>query len=187
MPLRATAEVASNQADLPDLRDFIRGRRAALAGFMEQGASLKLTGDTIAVIPRNDIYVRYLSDNRNAIAELASELYGRRISVVVTTGPVEESNSLDSSSSSIPAEPNISQGSVPEPQPELTEKTTEPAMTEAASATVNQRRDPAEARQALYADPVVRRIFNEFEARLVEVRADPRDRTSPEDPTTPKR
>jgi hypothetical protein len=27
-----------------------------------------------------------------------------------------------------------------------------------------------EARQALYADPVARRIFNEFEARLVEVR-----------------
>ena len=32
------------------------------------------------------------------------------------------------------------------------------------------RQTPAEARQALYADPVVRRIFDEFEARLVEVR-----------------
>ena len=52
------------QADLPDLRDFIRSRRAALAGFMEQGAALALNGDVLTVIPRNDIYIRYLSDNR---------------------------------------------------------------------------------------------------------------------------
>ncbi|HXZ88794.1 MAG TPA: hypothetical protein VEF07_09495, partial [Candidatus Binataceae bacterium] len=31
----------------------------------------------------------------------------------------------------------------------------------------------AEARQALYADPLARRIFDEFEARLVEVRLQP--------------
>ena len=31
--------------ELPELRDFIRGRRAALAGFMEQGAGLALDGD----------------------------------------------------------------------------------------------------------------------------------------------
>jgi hypothetical protein len=31
----------------------------------------------------------------------------------------------------------------------------------------------AELRQAVYGDPVVRRIFDEFEARLVEVRARP--------------
>jgi hypothetical protein len=31
----------------------------------------------------------------------------------------------------------------------------------------------ADLRQAVYGDPVVRRIFDEFEARLVEVRAQP--------------
>ncbi len=82
---------SGNQQDLPDLREFIRGRRAALAGFMEQGAGLSLAGDTIVVSPRNDIYIRYLSDNRTAIAELASELYGRRIQVRVASGRSVES------------------------------------------------------------------------------------------------
>ena len=35
--------------ELPELRDFIRGRRAALAGFMEQGAGLALDGDLLTV------------------------------------------------------------------------------------------------------------------------------------------
>jgi hypothetical protein len=52
---------------------------------MEQGAALKLNGDLLMVTPRNDIYVRYLNDNRNVIADLASELYGRRIKVEVAT------------------------------------------------------------------------------------------------------
>ena len=67
--------------DLPELREYIRARRAALAGFMEQGAALALNGDVLRVIPRNDIYIRYLNDNRASIAELASELYGRTLRV----------------------------------------------------------------------------------------------------------
>ncbi|HUN58981.1 MAG TPA: DNA polymerase III subunit gamma/tau [Candidatus Binataceae bacterium] len=67
--------------DLPELRVFIRDRRAALAGFMEQGAILQLSDDRLTVTPRNDIYVRYLSDNRNVISNLASEMYGRKIRV----------------------------------------------------------------------------------------------------------
>ena len=70
--------------DLPELRDHIRARRAALAGFMEQGASLSLDGDLLRVIPRNDIYIRYLNDNRASIGELASELYGRKLRVEVS-------------------------------------------------------------------------------------------------------
>ena len=65
--------------NLAELREFIRARRAALAGFMEQGAALQLNGDVLTVTPLNDIYIRYLNDNRNVIAELASELYGRKI------------------------------------------------------------------------------------------------------------
>ena len=70
--------------DLPELREHIRARRAALAGFMEQGASLALDGDLLRVIPRNDIYIRYLNDNRASIGELASELYGRKLRVEVS-------------------------------------------------------------------------------------------------------
>ena len=51
--------------ELPELRDFIRGRRAALAGFMEQGAGLVLDGDILTVTARNDIYIRYLNDNKS--------------------------------------------------------------------------------------------------------------------------
>src|SRR5208282_2411095 len=67
--------------ELPELRDFIRGRRAALAGFMEQGAGLAIDGDLLTVTPRNDIYVRYLNDNKTVIAELVSEHLGRPIRV----------------------------------------------------------------------------------------------------------
>ena len=83
----ATAPGGSNLPslpDLPELREHIRARRAALAGFMEQGASLALDGDVLRVIPRNDIYIRYLNDNRASIGELASELYGRKLRVEVS-------------------------------------------------------------------------------------------------------
>jgi hypothetical protein len=70
--------------DLPELRDHIRSRRAALAGFMEQGCALALEADLLRVIPRNDIYIRYLSDNRASIGELASEFYGRKLRVEVS-------------------------------------------------------------------------------------------------------
>src|SRR5216683_5384034 len=74
----------TESADLPELREYIRARRATLAGFMEQGASLTLDGDVLRVIPRNDIYIRYLNDNRAAIGELASELYGCKLRVEVS-------------------------------------------------------------------------------------------------------
>jgi hypothetical protein len=68
---------------LPAFRAFVSSRRAALAGFMQQGASLRLRGDSLTVIPRNDIYVRYLSDNSSVLAELASEFFGRPMTVTV--------------------------------------------------------------------------------------------------------
>jgi hypothetical protein len=71
--------------ELPELRDFIRARRAALAGFMEQGAGLMLDGDELTVSARNKMYVRYLSDNRETIAALASEHLKRPITVRLET------------------------------------------------------------------------------------------------------
>ena len=39
---------------------------------MELGAGLELDGDILRVTPRNDIYVRYLNDNKSTISMLAS-------------------------------------------------------------------------------------------------------------------
>ena len=52
---------------------------------MEQGAGLMLDGDILTVTARNDIYIRYLNDNKNVIAELASEHLGRPIRVELST------------------------------------------------------------------------------------------------------
>jgi len=46
---------------------------------------------------------------------------------------------------------------------------------------------PADARQAIYSDPVVQRIFNEFEARLVDVRRPSQPRTDTNSTTQTKR
>jgi hypothetical protein len=73
----------STGRDLPELRDYIRQKKAALAGFLELGADLELSGDTLRVIPRSDIYVRYLTDNKGMIAVLATEFYGRPIAAEI--------------------------------------------------------------------------------------------------------
>lgn len=73
------------ERELPEFRDYIRERRAALSGFMEQGAGLSLEGDVLTVIARNDIYVRYLNDNRDTIGEFASEFFDRPITVRLET------------------------------------------------------------------------------------------------------
>ena len=52
---------------------------------MEQGAGLVLDGDLLTVTARNDIYIRYLNDNKTVIAELASEHLGRAIRVELST------------------------------------------------------------------------------------------------------
>jgi hypothetical protein len=93
---------------LPDLRDFIRARRAALAGFMDQGARLRMgrAGRCVIVTARSDIYVRYLTDNLTLISELASQLYGRRIVAIMDTAPATPSTStetLDSQHSALVA------------------------------------------------------------------------------------
>lgn len=68
---------------LPAFRQFIRARRAALAGFMQQGAQLRLRGDHLAVIPKSDIYTRYLTDNVPDLTDLASEFFKRPMTVTV--------------------------------------------------------------------------------------------------------
>jgi DNA polymerase-3 subunit gamma/tau len=169
-PESATVPVS---AELPDLREFIRGRRAALAGFMEQGASVKIEGDLLTVTPRSDIYVRYLSDNRNVIGELASELYGRRIKVeMATTGATAApiSDTSDSSNGAADSTAKPAPFSAPEVKRSLAGASNGGASVPPASSGLLAGQSQPDPRQQLYADPVVRRIFEEFDARLVELK-----------------
>jgi len=190
-----TSRSTETPRDLPELRDFIRSRRAALFGFMEQGAALELNGDVLTVIPRNDIYVRYLTDNRNVIADLASELYGRRIKAEITAhgaGAVAATAVTAPAPSTAPpsggkAARDDSRGlatendAVPPPSESAT------AIAVADSAAADDVEPPPDARQAIYSDPVVQRIFNEFEARLVDVRTPAQPRTDTNSTTQTKR
>src|SRR5262249_16924974 len=53
VPAPSFGPAAAVASDLPAFRDHIRSRRAALAGFMEQGALLALESNTLTVFPRN--------------------------------------------------------------------------------------------------------------------------------------
>jgi len=171
-PRRVAASTVSapvgSAGELPDLRDFIRSRRAALAGFMEQGASLQLDGDLLTVTPRSDIYVRYLTDNRSVIGELASELYGRRIKVEMAGTHASGSALSDrlESPDGTAAYPSAAQ---PTPGSAPTAAGRGAPVTLASSVPPAGQSQP-DARQKLYADPLVQRIFEEFDARLVEVK-----------------
>ena len=62
---RESAHATTVRANFPSCAILSAARRAALAGFMEQGAGLALDGDILTVTARNDIYIRYLNDNKN--------------------------------------------------------------------------------------------------------------------------
>ncbi len=186
-PLGAGIAQASMKPDLPELRDFIRTRRAALAGFMEQGAALAVRDDVLTVDARNDIYIRYLSDNRATIAELASEFFARAIKVEVSSNGTVVSTATGKASASTPSSNGAAQTSAPEisrnekpPPPEIEPKLTLVRDVSSAATTPvaavdapKSRAGGPEDRQAVLQDPEMRRIFDELEARLVEVRVTP--------------
>ena len=167
-PSMSSSDSAKTAGDLPELRAYIRQKKAALAGFMELGAGLELEGDVVRVVPRSDIYVRYLNDNKGAISALASEHYARPIKVELAAPSAEISRA--------PAvESEAAQTQAPEPtQPARTidwKTATESATQPAPAAEVNgEPIDREAARKELYADPLVRKILEELEGRLVDVR-----------------
>jgi hypothetical protein len=191
-PLGAGIAQGSMKPDLPELRDFIRTRRAALAGFMEQGASLALNEDVLTVNARNDIYIRYLSDNRATIAELAGEFFARPVKVEVSSNgtvvstatakaPVAGAIPAASNGAAKPASSEVSSIEKAPPPPEIEPKLTivrDAAIAAPTSSTPivpapKSRAGGPEDRQAVLQDPEMRRIFDELEARLVEVRITP--------------
>ncbi len=162
-PVASSPPTSASAPDLPELREHIRSRRAALAGFMEQGATLALDGDVLRIIPRNDIYIRYLNDNRTAIAELAAELYGRRLRVEVAVNGVAAPAAVADAAAGA-ADAGAPHSTRP-PSPDA--GTVEPRAAENPPPAA---RTASSDRQAVYTDPVARRIFDEFQARLVDVR-----------------
>ena len=184
-PRKAETDSAPREEarELPELRDFIRNKRAALAGFMDQGAGLELQGDVLKVYPRSDIYIRYLNDNRAAIAESASELYGRRISAeVVTNGiapaPTKREPPPSRATTSELKEPAAATAKL------SIDKAAEPAASTQPSGGIFASMAPAKPaagpsadresmRRNVMADPVVKQIRDQFEGRLVDVRNKP--------------
>src|SRR5262249_37039734 len=119
-------------------------------------------GDILRMFPRNDIYVRYLADNRGVVAELATEFFGRPVRVEIA-----------SEDSPISAEPMAasSGGQEVAPPPETTGIAAEIVRVDPAPQTSSGSEGPRkDDRAEIYSDPGMRRIFDAFGARLVEVR-----------------
>ncbi|HSU90978.1 MAG TPA: AAA family ATPase, partial [Sporolactobacillaceae bacterium] len=181
-PLRVSTEQNPQDdavAELPELRNFIRGRRAALAGFMEQGAGLALDGSILTVTARNDIYIRYLSDNRAVIAELASEHLGRPIRVELSNAAALRGRSGNPAvASANPPAASIAAAREAAPTPQAVAKVYKPiersieSIREAGPApgAVSRRVATPEERNAVLTDPAMRRVFDTLDARLVELR-----------------
>ena len=153
---------------------------------MEQGAGLALDGDLLTVTARNDIYVRYLNDNKMVIAELASEHLGRAIRVELSTNGVAKpaaagratiplggnglTRELPSAAVADTTNPVATENAQKETAPSKpVESTGEIAPTPPAMDAARRVATPEE-RQAVLADPAVRRVFDTFDARLVELR-----------------
>ncbi|MGH7227453.1 MAG: hypothetical protein ACRELF_29935, partial [Gemmataceae bacterium] len=120
----------------------------------------------------------YLGDNRTAIAELASELYRRPIRTRMTSA--NAANGLkDSGKAAMDADAQVARLS-----PVATASNSNGAESDTGSiegrlaivpdpipqSPLNAPISPLQAREAVLSDPVVRRIFNELDARLVEVK-----------------
>ncbi len=171
-PIRSAppADSANAAADLPDLREYIRQKKAALAGFMELGAGLELNGDILRVTPRNDIYVRYLNDNKSTISALAAELYGRPIRIELAQ-PAPEGSPAQPAAAEAPPKP-VSAAAPAQPADWQGAREESAAPVQAAVSN-GEPIDREAARKELYADPIVRKILDELEGRLVDVRRPP--------------
>jgi DNA polymerase-3 subunit gamma/tau len=171
-PLRVTS--AQPACDLPELREHIRARKGALAGFMEHGASLHLEGNMLTLTARSDIYVRYFQDHIKTLAELASDFYQRPIAVRVRGG----APALDTTSAATTAASR-------ELQPPAHEQAhnVKTALKNIGAGEAG-RSDRESKSAALKDDPLVRMIFDQLDARLLGVRSGTRQVEV--DPTTPE-
>ncbi len=152
--------------DLPELREHIRARKGALAGFMEHGASLSLEGDALTVTARSDIYVRYFQDHLKTLADLASDFYQRPIAarVKAETAGVEDAGGAPALDIAPAGKTTGLSAQQPVAAPE------QPHAVKGANAAETSQSHRESKSEALKADPVVRMIFDQLDARLLGVR-----------------
>ncbi len=171
-PSDSASDSGQAALDLPDLREHIRQKKAALAGFMELGATLALNGDILRVAPRSDIYIRYLNDNKAAIAALASEHYGRPVKVELAQPASEDcpaaSTAAGTNARSIADTPAEALPAAPKRFD--FQSSMEAAIESVPGETNGEPIDREAARKELFSDPLVRKILDELEGRLVDVR-----------------
>jgi tetratricopeptide (TPR) repeat protein len=86
---RLTSKEQPSSESIGSFREFVRSKRAALAGFLEQGASLKVQKNILVVTPRNEVFTRYLRENAPTLADLASEFYSQPFTVNVAEATPE--------------------------------------------------------------------------------------------------
>ena len=162
---RRVADEAS-MPDLPELREYIRSKKGALAAFMEHGASLALEGDTLVVTARDGIYVRYFNDHLKTFAELASQFYRKPIAARMRTEPSTAGGAPD-----VAAPGTVSSANDEDLYDEAQTASTAPANAHAESDAKMRQNNRASRSEALKADPVVRMILDQLDARLVSVRS----------------
>src|SRR5262249_33544815 len=115
-----------------------------------------------------------------------SELYGRRIRVEMAAGSVTPNAPA---ALAMPSAPAIGSTEQPEPAAASVNNVAEASVeqstvTSSPSAGAHATQAPPDARQKLYADSLVRRIFDEFDARLVDFKT---TSIRPADPSAPKK
>jgi hypothetical protein len=71
----------TDASDPSHLLHYIRAKNFVLAEFLELDASLKLSGNILRVVPQSDTSRDYLSDEQDALSALATEYYGRPITM----------------------------------------------------------------------------------------------------------
>ena len=146
-----------------------------------------LDGDILTVTARNDIYIRYLNDNKNVIAELASEHLGRAIRVELSTNgaanpaaeppydAAREQRSHARVAACAPAAPPTQPIAAENAPKKMAPSRPIESIREIAPASksieaARERAATPEERQAVLADPSVRRVFDTLDARLVELK-----------------
>ncbi len=154
--------------DLPELRRYIREKAVPLASFMEQSARLRLENDVLIVAAVSDFYAHYFRDKAQLIAELASEYYGRQIRVKVVweeevASELSQSEVLSSSGLAFEEKSQSAQA------PEIARQASGEVEQRVANSSPDQQNNRSGRIQALKNDPLVKAIFDQLDARLLNV------------------
>ena len=166
-------------------RFYSRQARGARRVSWSRARDSILNGDVLTVTARNDIYIRYLSDNKNVIAELASEHFARAIRVELSINGAANSaaavprcrlqsngltRELPSAAPATPIQPMVAESAPKKTAPSRPIESIREIAPSSPAIEAARRAATPEERQAVLADPSVRRVFDTLDARLVELK-----------------